>query len=110
MKIISSYHKKLHCQVEGKSIGIEPNQIINVDDGIGKVLIGSPWIHEAIENVGIPAFTTCNVPPEIEKPSEKKIEKPVEKKERLVRKTEKLGGKKYEMPRENPIRQKSKVE
>lgn len=104
MKIISSYHKKLHCQIEGQSIGVEPNQVMTVEDEIGKILIESPWIHEVRENVGVPPFTTCSVPPEVEKPSEEKIEKPAEKKERPVRKTEKLGGKKHEMPRENSIR------
>ena len=104
MKIISSYHKKLHCLVGNKSIGIEPNQIMTVDDETGKVLIENPWIHVAIENVKPPTFMPCRISCKTEKPVEKKRE------ERLAEKTEKLVEKKDETLKKNPIRKKTKVD
>lgn len=96
MRIISTYHKKLHCQIGDKSIGIEPNQITNVEDKIGIVLLNNPWITKVKEGVEASVFKPCGIPCRTEKPVEKKAEKPSRKKEKSVGKIGKLIGKKDE--------------
>lgn len=100
MKIISSYHKKLHCLVGDKSIGVEPNQIMIVDDETGKTLIESPWIHVAKKDAKLPTFMPCGASCKVEK----SVEKETEREEKLMKKTEKLVEKKSETPKKNPIR------
>ena len=85
IKITSSYHKKLHCQVGEKSIGIEPNQVITVDDETGRALLENSWIHEVKEGAKTPIFGAYDVPFGTKKPSKKKIEKPIKKKKSYLR-------------------------
>jgi len=44
MIVKSIYHKRLSFIIDEKSIGIDPNQVINVDENTGKKLLESPWI------------------------------------------------------------------
>jgi len=108
MKIISSYSKKLHCQVGNKSIGIEPNKVIGVEDEIGMALLNSPWITEAREGFEAPIIKPCGVLCRKEKPIEKEAKSPIEKKERFVREEKKI----IEVPKKKKIeiREKSKVD
>ena len=135
MLIISSYHKKLHCQVGDESIGIEPNQIMTVGDEMGRALLINPWITEARQGFEAPIFKTCgglrspNIPDDIpefiyktpgmasvdekEKAAKKikklgEIRKDIDKKEELVGEKKKT----VETPKEKkvPIRKKPKVE
>ena len=125
MKIISHYHKKLHCQVGDKSVGIEPNQIVTVEDAIGRALIKSPWICETREVTEVPTSGPSDIPrpPDIpefiykapdlapideKEEADKKIEKLVKKEEEPVKEKEKI----VETSKEKkvPIRKKSKVD
>lgn len=85
MLIISSYHKKLHFQLEDNSIGIEPNQVINVDEETGKKLLENPWLEEVKEKV--PVFERCGVP--IGKKSIEEKE-PVEKNRRVAKRSKQV--------------------
>jgi len=89
MLIISSYSKKLHCQVGEKSIGVEPNQAMTVGDEIGRALLNSPWITEVKEGVESPIFRPCGIPCRTEKPVEK-VKEPIEKREEFVEEKEKI--------------------
>ena len=110
MKIISSYSKKLHCQVGNKSIGIEPNKVIGIEDKMGRALLNSPWITESREGFEAPVIKPCGVPCKKEKPIEKEVKNPIEKKEGLVR--EKKETIENEVPKKKKIeiREKSKVD
>ena len=105
MKITSSYHKTLHCQVGNKSIGIEPNQVLIVEDDFGEALIKNLWIRK-VSDLNAEARVPCTLcaakapipyieksierkeepieKKEIKKPIEEKIEKVIEKKEEIV--------------------------
>jgi len=77
MKITSSYQKKLNIQLGEKSLGIEPNQVVTVDDEIGKELIKSPWIIEIKDSKIPPTFGCCGRQFGQKKPIKKKVEEPV---------------------------------
>jgi len=47
MLIKNIYHKRLSF-IKDEAIGIEKNQIIRVDDKIGRELLKSPWITEIL--------------------------------------------------------------
>ena len=44
MEVKNIYHKRLSFEILGRSVGINPNEVINVDDEIGKEMLKSPWI------------------------------------------------------------------
>jgi hypothetical protein len=46
MKVKSIYQKRLSFIINDKTIGINPNEIINVDENTAKQLLQSPWIKE----------------------------------------------------------------
>jgi len=122
MKITSSYHKTLHCQVGDKSIGIEPNQVLTVEDDFGEALIKNSWIGKVSGRVAptpihrseilYPICAMKSPVPCIKKPIEKK-EEPIEKKEikkPIEEKIEKVIEKKEEIveikipKKKNPIK------
>jgi len=49
MIIKNIYHKKLNFIIFGRSIGIESNEIVEVEDEVGKILLNSPWITENVK-------------------------------------------------------------
>ena len=48
MLIRNLYSKKLNFVILGRSIGIESNEVIEVEDKIGEILLKSPWIKKYI--------------------------------------------------------------
>lgn len=122
MKVINNYHKKLHCQVGSESIGIDPNQILTVEDSFGEELIKNEWIGRVV-GINIPVSTPrseisqpmyavkYSVPQTLVKDSiEEKKEKPVEEKE--IEKVIDRKAKEFfeRSKRKNPIRKKIKVD
>ena len=90
MKITSSYHKTLHCQVGNKSIGIEPNQVLIVEDDFGEALIKNSWIGKVSGRVAPTPIHRSEIlyPICAMKSPVPCIKKPIEKKEELIEKKE----------------------
>lgn len=83
MKVKSIYKKRLSFIINDKTIGIEPNEIIDIDENTAKQLLQSPWIKENLAA----KCPECSQKPEIKvkikqeiKPEIPKVEKETIKK------------------------------
>jgi len=72
MKVKSIYKKRLSFIINDKTVGIEPNEIIDVDENTAKQLLQSPWIKENLAA----KCPECSQKPKIEVKPEIKLEKP----------------------------------